>query len=69
VTVREKIQRRLDDLEAKLQAGEHLDSVQGLIGVLVAIDSVSKLWRVLTDEERDFLHAARLAVEEEREWS
>lgn len=69
MTVREKIQRRLDDLEAKLQAGEHLDSVQGLITVLVAIDSVSKFWRVLTDEERDFLHAARLAVEEEREWS
>lgn len=69
MTVREKIQRRLDDLEAKLKAGEHLDSVQGLIAVLIAIDSVSKFWRVLTDEERDFLHAARLAVEEEREWS
>ena len=69
MTVREKIQRRLDDLEAKLKAGEHLDSVQGLIAVLVAIDSVSKFWRVLTDEERDVRHAARLAVEEEREWS
>jgi len=69
MSVRVKIQTRLDALEAQLKAGEHLRSVEGMTAVLTTISSVSKFWRVMTDEERDFVNAARLAVEEKLEWN
>ncbi|MEM8540973.1 MAG: hypothetical protein AAGF25_08445, partial [Pseudomonadota bacterium] len=66
--VRMKIQARLDTLEAQLKAGEHLRSAEGMIAVLNTISSVSKFWRTMTDEERDFVNAARDVLEDELEW-
>jgi hypothetical protein len=68
MNVREKIQTRLDTLETFLKAGEHLKSAEGVIAVLTTIASVSKFWRMMTDEERDFVNAAKVAVEDELEW-
>lgn len=68
MNVRLKIQARLDTLEAQLKAGEHLRSAEGVIAVLMTIGAVSKFWRVMNDEERDFVNAAKMAVEEELEW-
>ena len=68
MTVRTKIETRLDALEEALQAGEHLKSAEGVLCTLILIQHASKFWRVLTDEERDFVNAARFAVEEEQEW-
>ena len=68
MTVRHKIQTRLDRLEAQLKAGEHLRSAEGVVAVLTTIASVTKFWRVMTDEERDFVNAARVAIEEGLEW-
>lgn len=68
MNVRMKIQTRLDTLEAQLKAGEHLRSAEGVIAVLTTIASVSKFWRVMTDEERDFVNAAKVAVEDGIEW-
>ncbi len=69
MNVRVKIQTRLDILEAQLTAGEHLCSVEGIVAVLTTIASVSKFWRVLSDEERDFVNAARLAIEDQMAWA
>ncbi len=69
MNVRVKIQTRLDILEAQLKAGEHLQSAEGVIAVLTTIASVSKFWRVLSDEERDFVNAARLAIEDQMAWA
>ncbi|MCR9126755.1 MAG: hypothetical protein NXH82_11570 [Rhodobacteraceae bacterium] len=63
-----KIQTRLEMLETQLKAGEHLRSAEGVIAVLMTIGAVSKFWRVLTDEERDFVNAAKMAVEDGLEW-
>ena len=68
MNVRMKIQARLDTLEAQLKAGEHLRSAEGMIAVLNTISSVSKFWRTMTDEERDFVNAARDVLEDELEW-
>lgn len=68
MTVQTKIAKRLDALENALRAGEHLKSAEGVLYTLLLIHHVSKFWRVLTDEERDFVNAARFAVEEEHEW-
>ena len=66
--VRMKIQTRLDTLETQLKAGQHLRSAEGVIAVLTSIESVSKFWRVMTDEERDFLNAAKVAIEDGCRW-
>lgn len=66
--VRMKIQTRLDTLETQLKAGQHLRSAEGVIAVLTSIESVSKFWRVMTDEERDFLNAAKVAIEDGCSW-
>ena len=68
MNVRMKIQTRLDTLEAQLKAGEHLRSAEGVIAVLMTIGAVSKFWRAMTDEERDFVNAAKMAVEDELKW-
>lgn len=68
MNVREKIQTRLDTLETLLKAGEHLKSAEGVIAVLTTIASASKFWRMMTDDDRDFVNAAKLAVEVELEW-
>lgn len=68
MNVRMKVQTRLDALEKQLKAGEHLRSAEGVIAVLTTIASVSKFWRVMTDEERDFVNAAKIAVEDGFQW-
>lgn len=68
MNVRMKIQTRLDTLEAQLKTGEHLRSAEGVIAVLTTIGAVSKFWRVMSDEERDFVNAAKIAVEDGLEW-
>lgn len=64
---REKIKRHFDALELAMNEQKHLNE-DCLVEVLVLIEACSKYWRVLDDEQRDFLNAARYAVEEEGRW-
>ena len=32
------------------------------------IQSVSKFWSVLSDEDKDYIHGCRYAIEEQMEW-
>jgi hypothetical protein len=71
-TPREKIKTRLDELEASLKGGKHLLAISGedeILEVYKLTESVSKFWRILTDEEKDFVQVARLAILEQREWT
>jgi hypothetical protein len=70
-TIREKIKSRLDELEANLKNGRHLlehASKDEVVEVYKLTESISKFWRVLTDEEKDFIQVARIAILEQREW-
>ena len=70
-TIKEKIKSRLDELEANLKAGRHLlenSDEDEMLEVYKLTESVSKFWRVLSDEEKDFIQAARIAILEQREW-
>lgn len=70
-TIREKITSRLDQLEADLKGGKHLlehASEEEMLEVYKLTDSISKFWRVLTDDEKDFIQTARIAILEQREW-
>jgi len=55
--LREKITQRMDDLQ-RMNPDK----------VAIQISSVSKYWSVLDDEDRDYIHGARHALEEKTEW-
>ena len=70
-TIREKITSRLDQLEADLKCRKHLlehASEDSMLEVYKLTESISKFWPILSDEEKDFIQVARLAILEQREW-
>jgi len=64
--LRRKIDLRMDMVQRAMETNHHLDNKEA---VLELIDSVSKFWSVLSEEDRDYIHCARDAVEEERKWN
>lgn len=71
-TIREKIKTRLDELEVSLKAGKHLlehASEDKILEIYKLTESVSKFWRILTDEEKDFVQVARIAILEQKPWN
>jgi hypothetical protein len=62
-TIRQRIEDRLNLLESMLTSQEHITNPDD---VLEAIASVSKFYSVLTEEQREFIQAARFAVEEQK---
>lgn len=65
--IREKIKNNLDALEDAMRDQRHLEE-DGIVAVLILIAACSKYWRVLTDDDRDWLNAVRYAVEEQKRW-
>ena len=63
--LREKITQRMDDLQRMMENNVHLTNPDK---VAIQISSVSKFWSALDDEERDYIHGARHALEEKTEW-
>ena len=63
--LREKITQRMDDLQRMMENNEHLSNPDK---VTIQISSVSKFWSALDDEDRDYIHGARHALEEKIEW-
>ena len=56
-TIREKIEARLDELEALMKARNYAEAEE-------LLPSITKFASVLTEEQRDFLGAARLALKQ-----
>ena len=65
-TIRQKIEQRMDDLENSLKMQTHLKESTA-IGDL--IESISKFYSILTEDQREFVQCARLAVLEQRHWN
>ena len=65
MTLKEKIKDRMDALQRHMESNHHLKH-SWLTYEL--IESVSKFWSVLSEEDKDFIHAARHALEEHAEW-
>jgi hypothetical protein len=55
--IREKIETRLDELEALMKARNYAEAEE-------LLPSITKFASVLTEEQRDFLGAARLALKQ-----
>lgn len=66
MSVRDKINERMDVLQAMMENNVHLDSPEI---VEQHIRTVSKFWSVLSDEDKDYIHGARYAIEEKVEWN
>ena len=60
--IRQKIEARLDELEALMKAGNYAEAGE-------LIPSVAKFKSVLTEEQRDFIGAANLAIAENLDWT
>ena len=61
-SIRQKIEARLDELEDLMKARNYTEAEE-------LIPSIAKFTSVLTEEQRDFLGAARLAIADNLDWS
>ena len=64
--VQRKIKDRMDQLQYWMESNYHLDNKDE---VLQLISSVTKFWSVLQDEDKDYIHGAQHALEENIEWN
>ena len=63
--MRDKINQRMDILQGWMEENYHLRRPEV---VEEHIQSVSKFWSVLSDEDKDYIHGCRYAIEEQMEW-
>lgn len=66
MSLREKINSRMDQLQSWMESNYHLENADE---VITHIESVSKFWSALSEEDRDYIHGARYAIEEKIEWN
>jgi hypothetical protein len=64
--IHDKIEQRLDALESVLKQQRHISEPDE---VLEIITSITKFWTALSDEDRDYVNAARYALEDKLPWS
>jgi len=67
-TVRLRIRRNFDLLEEILKSQKHMEDSFEEVTIQEIINNCSRYWRFLDEEHKDFLNAARYAIEEKIEW-
>ncbi len=60
--IRQKIEARLDELEALMKARNYAEAEE-------LLPNITKFASVLTEEQRDFLNAVRFAIAENLDWT
>ena len=63
--LKDKINNRMDDLQSAMESNTHLKDPDN---IELQITNLSKFWSVLSEEDRDYIHGARHALEEQQEW-
>ena len=61
-----KIKQRMDILQDWMEQNYHLKRPEV---VEEHIQTVSKFWSALSEEDRDYIHGCRFAIEEKMEWN
>ena len=64
--VQQKIKVRMDQLQAWMESNYHIEHPEE---VEEHIQTVSKFWSALSEEDRDYIQGARYAIEEKMEWN
>ena len=62
--MREKIKERMDVLQKMMESNIHLDDAER---VTRQIQTISKFWSVLSEEDRDYIQGCQYAIEEKYE--
>ena len=65
MNIRERIKVRLDELAKLLETQSHIHAPEL---VTEKIESVAKFWTILSDEEREFIAALRIAKNDQIQW-
>lgn len=60
-----KIKEQMDQLQKWMESNYHIDNPQEVYELTT---KVSKLWSVLTEEDRDYIQAAQHAIEDKTIW-
>tara|TARA_S200000501_G_scaffold298327_1_gene284851 strand:- start:1812 stop:2021 length:210 start_codon:yes stop_codon:yes gene_type:complete len=63
--MKEKIKERMDVLQKMMENNIHIDDAQR---VTRQIETVSKFWSVLSEEDRDYIQGCQYAIEEKYKW-
>lgn len=66
MTVREKINTRMDELQEMMESNLHLKDPDR---VMAHTWTISKFWSVLSEEDKDYVQCAQHAIEEQTEWN
>jgi len=61
----DKINSRMDKIQEQMEANIHLTDPDEVLNNII---NVSKFWSILSEEDRDYLQAARDAIEEKIKW-
>ena len=64
--LKDKINKRMDELQTMMESNLHLEDP---IKVMEHTYTVSKFWQILSEEDRDYIHGARYAIEEKMKWN
>ena len=65
MTLQDIITQKLDELETAMISQQHISSPE-TVGAL--LDVLSALFHLMSDDDRDYVHCARIALEEKIEW-
>jgi len=63
--LRRKINDRMDQLQCFMETNEHLKNP---LLVTMHLESVSKFWSVLSEEDKDYIHGCQHAIEDQLYW-
>jgi len=66
MSIKNLIKTRMDHLQELMEGQAHIDRPEYVNDV---IESVSKFWSVLSDEDKDYIHCARDALENKTDWN
>ena len=65
MSLREKIKQRMDQLQDWMESNYHLEHPEE---VEEHIQTVSKFWSALSEEDKDYIHGAEYALEGKHRW-
>jgi len=63
--LRQKIEEKMDRLQEAMESNLHLSEPDVVEDML---SGVSLYWEVLSEEDKDYIHGARYAIEEQANW-
>ena len=61
-TIRDRIEARIDELEALMRLGKFADAE-------LLLSQITKFTSILTEEQRDFVNAAKFSLSEPLDWA